>query len=171
VDPFAETTSGRYWVNHNWLLDAISFVLYRAAGGSGLILAKAALALVLALLLLRLGRVRELGWHQLVGALLALLTIGPRLGLQPAVVSHVMFAAVWLFLERPLRQPREPDAAPRFAQFWPVLVLMWLWANLDGWFLLGLLLIALTAAGEAIRMARQARRLSSLQPLGFVFLA
>jgi tetratricopeptide (TPR) repeat protein len=148
-DPFAFTTNGKVWVNNNWLLDTLSYLVYRVGGGSSLIFLKAIAAGLGAILLLLLGRVRRIGWHQVVGAALAILAISPRLTLQPAIVSYLLLALVWYFLQAPSRRSVAP-AAIRFWHYWPLFLVMWLWVNLDGWFLLGLLLIAAWAVEQVL---------------------
>ena len=68
TDPFSHTTSGEYWVNHDWLYDVASYGLYRAAGGTGLVVVKVLITGVLALMLLRLGRAGRAFWMPAVGA-------------------------------------------------------------------------------------------------------
>jgi hypothetical protein len=171
ADPFAFTTTNQYWVNQNWLLDVVSFVLYRAFGGAALILVKALLVTLLGFLLLRLGTISRLGWHQVVAAALAVLCIGPRLGLQPAVLSYVLFAAVWYFMERPIRMAGATGATLRWQQFWPVLGIMFIWANLDGWFVLGLLLIGVLILPEAVVAVVKGKSSGVLKRLVCVLLA
>ncbi|HLW65110.1 MAG TPA: hypothetical protein VKS79_07275 [Gemmataceae bacterium] len=169
-DPFAPAGEQRAWVNHNWLLDVVTYQSYQHFGASSLVFVKAGLAVVLGLLLLQLGRLRQMGWHQVIGAGLALLTISPRFSLQPAFISYLLFALVWLFLERPIRQAVQDHVPLRFQSLWPVPVLMLLWANVDVWFVLGLVAIVATILGEVIRTRVQNAPLR-LAPLGLVLIA
>ena len=55
VDPFAFTTQGAVWINHNWLYDLVVFLIYNssAAGGTILIVLKALIVAALAYVMLR----------------------------------------------------------------------------------------------------------------------
>src|SRR5262249_20940587 len=45
-DPFSFTTQGVRWVNHSWLYDVALYLLFKAAGGAGLVIVKALLLAV-----------------------------------------------------------------------------------------------------------------------------
>lgn len=137
--------------NQTWLYDLVCYAGYRVVGGSGLVVAKALLAVALALLLLC--RSRSLpGWC--VPALctsLALLTMSLHLLLRPATVSYLMLAFLL-----PVLRPR-PDGlaevAPSLLPPWPLVLLFVVWANVDRWFLLGLATVGLTWLGETLDQA------------------
>ena len=140
VDPFAATTAGVYWANHAWLADLGLFGLFRAAGGSALVVVKAALvALTAALMLRSAGSARGPFWVAAGCVLLAVLAASPRLLLQPACLSLLMLAGCLRLL---LAGGRALHAVP---------VLIALWVNLDGWFVLGPLLVALFALGRRLK--------------------
>jgi hypothetical protein len=96
-DPFCYTTEGSYWANHAWLFDLGLYQLYQAAGGAGLVLAKALLVTALAWLMLRVRREQGPGWVPPACVALALVAMSPRLLLQPAVLSYFLLGlAFWL---------------------------------------------------------------------------
>jgi tetratricopeptide (TPR) repeat protein len=169
IDPFAHTTGRSYWANHAWLIDLISFIVYRALGGAALVVLKAVLLGTLAAVLLVLSRPGQGSWLAVASTGLAILAIGAWLPLQPVCVSYLFLALTLFFLERPNRLDLSP---PSWASYWPLLPLFALWVNLDGWFLLGPLTVALYAAGEGLRSIlgpRQER--SNTAALGVIFLA
>src|SRR6185369_5060826 len=47
VDPFGFSTADRVWVNHSWLFDLGLYELYKSAGGTGLAIARSAVAVLL----------------------------------------------------------------------------------------------------------------------------
>lgn len=158
VDPFAQGTEHVYWVNTNWLYDLLTYAVFQgfgAFGGAALVLLKAVLAGVLALLLVRLGWCGRGLWAPAVGAAWAVLVLSPWLMLHPMIVSYLFLALTVYFLERPHRPAPEEDPlaakSVSFVAYWPLLPLFALWANLDAWFLLGPLTVALYLLGQASR--------------------
>src|SRR5262245_42088236 len=158
IDPFAYTTEGVYWANPSWLYDWLLYGLHRAIGGTGLVVLKALLVTGLAWVLLGVRR-----WSGDVGVpaactALAILAMSPRLLLQPAVLSCVFLGLTrWL-----LWRYRAPGATadtvveppPRLRQlreFAPLLLLFALWANLDEWFFLGPVVVALVWFGQLLQ--------------------
>lgn len=142
VDPFAYTTEGVYWANHAWLSDLLLYGAYRAVGGAGLVVLKALGVAALAGVMLRTA-LRPGGpvWLAAGCTLLAVLAMSPRLVLQPQCLS-LLLLAVCLYLLR---------AGGRADRALPVLIA--LWVNLDSWFLLGPVLVALVLLGERLNRA------------------
>ena len=136
VDPFAYTTQGVYWANHAWLFDLLLYLAHQAVGGGGLVVLKALAVAALAVLLLRFRSPGGPFWVTAGCALLALLVMRPRLLLQPACLSLGLLGLVlWLVG----RRGRAVFALPG---------LFVLWVNLDGWFVLGLLLVGLVGLSD-----------------------
>ena len=139
-DSFSYTRYGQPWIAHEWLSEVIFYLIFRATGWAGLMLAFAALIAATFLLLY---------WHcsgrpyvaGLVVALGAIATI-PSWGVRPQMFS-MLLAAIFLWL---LDKARASDTGQlRFLWWTPVLML--LWVNLHGGFLLGPALMAITLAG------------------------
>ena len=158
VDPFAFTTQGAVWINQHWLYDLIVYLLYSISpyGGAILIFLKALMVAALAEVMLR--SAREPGrslWIPTVCVGLAVLTISPRVFLQPVCVSFFFLGlTLWLLL-LPKQAPRrtEATASPRrpFLPYWVIPPLCLLWVNLDEWFLLGPATVALYLLGETLQ--------------------
>ena len=145
-------------MNTNWLYDLLTYAVFQgfgAFGGAALVLLKAVLAGVLALLLVRLGWCGRGLWAPAVGAAWAVLVLSPWLMLHPMIVSYLFLALTVYFLERPHRPAPEEDPlaakSVSFVAYWPLLPLFALWANLDAWFLLGPLTVALYLLGQALQ--------------------
>jgi tetratricopeptide (TPR) repeat protein len=141
VDPFAYTTGDIYWANHAWLFDVSLYGAMQLVGGAGLVVLKALLVGVLAWVMLRVAasepdHLQKPFWVSAACCLLALLAMSPRLLLQPTCVS-LLLLAVCLWLLR---------AGGRALYWLPVVIA--LWVNLDAWFLLGPLLVALFWVGQ-----------------------
>jgi tetratricopeptide (TPR) repeat protein len=137
-DPFAYTTEGVYWANHAWLSDLALYVGYRTLGGAGLVALGAAGVALLAALLLCISRGVGPFWVAGGCVLLAVLAMSPRLLLQPACASLVLLAVCLWLLTR----------GGRALYFLPAVVV--LWVNVDEWFLLGPLTVALFAGGQLL---------------------
>lgn len=147
VDPFTYTAAGSPWVTHEWLAEVLFYLLNRAGGANLLVIWKALLsALTLGLA----------GWAGLVGcrvrerlpaAALGILLAGPLLAIRAFIRPHLLTA---LLLAVTLLLLRKESATARPAWRWALPPLFLLWANLHSGFLLGLGLVALYWAGEAL---------------------
>ncbi len=177
VDPFAYTTEGVYWANHSWLLDGLSYLLYQAAGGAGLVAIKALLVALLAALMLSIHR-RGSGWAVPAACTaMAVVAMSPRLLLQPACVSFFLLGLCLWLLWRPHGKTASggrqlpvgcgkqgADALRSPPSSFLLLVVFVLWVNLDGWFFLGPLLAGLFWLGE--QLAGERRTPGWLAPVG-----
>jgi tetratricopeptide (TPR) repeat protein len=159
-DPFAFTTAGAYWVNPSWLYDLIVYLIYDRVpfGDTVLIVLKALMVAALAEAMLRTARPpgRPL-WIPACCVALAVLVASTRVLLQPTCVSFVFLGLTFWLLHLP-RQRRARAAAaqvgppPRpFLPYWLIPPLCLLWVNLDAWFFLGPVLVALFLAGETLQ--------------------
>lgn len=162
-DPFSYTTGGVYWVNHAWLFDVGLYVLYVRLGGAALVVLKALLVAALAGLLLAVRRPAAPGerkegagatWLPVVCTTLAVLAMSPRLLLQPACASYFLLALTFWLLWRPHAQSAARGSGAPAKGYWPLLVVLALWANVDEWFLLGPVLVALFWLGERLEGQR-----------------
>jgi hypothetical protein len=130
--------------NSSWLFDLICYELYVVLGGTGLVILKASLMGALAVVLLRLSAVGRNWWIPIFCTSLALLTLGMRLRLQPAIVSYLFLGLTYWWL-----RPRGNEGAHLLPR-WPLLGLFLVWANLDSWFVLGLAVMALVEVGRVL---------------------
>lgn len=137
TDPFAYTTDGIYWANHAWLFDLLLYAAYSALG-NGIVILKAAFVVGVAVILLSCRRPgSSLTVPALVSAV-ALLAMSPRLLLNSTLASVGFLAATVAVLLGPRR------VNPVYA----IPLLMAVWVNFDGWFVLGPLAVALVWLGE-----------------------
>src|SRR5207248_10634445 len=111
---------------------------------------KALLVALLAALMLRTGhRAGGRWWLPAVCVALAVLVMGPRLTLQPVVVSYLLLGVtLWLLVSG--RRGAEEGASPG-GRWWLVPGVCLLWVNLDSWFLLGPATVALFLVGELLQ--------------------
>ncbi len=142
TDPFSFTRIGAQWINPSWLSQLLLYVTYRAAGVPGLNLLTALMA-TLAFTCV---------WPLLDGpgllrgfVLVACATASAVYwSARPQIVSFALAGALLLVLEKGRLHPRVLVGVP---------VLLALWANLHGGFAIGLILIALSLAGEGLEAA------------------
>jgi hypothetical protein len=166
TDPFTWGSGNVYWVNHSWLFDFLIYSLYSlpSVGPEAVVVFKALLVVVLAGVMLAAGRrPGQPLWVPAACTGLAVLTLSPRLFLQPACTSYLFLGLTLWLLHRP-RQRRaaraqaaglanSPAQLRDYLAFGLLPPLFLLWANLDGWFVLGPALAGLYLAGEGLRQA------------------
>jgi hypothetical protein len=176
-DPFTATVAGASGLNPSWLYDLLLYGGYQALGGPALVALKALLVAALAGSLLRLCRAGESPALAAFCTALSLVALAPYLALRPVVLSYLGLALTLWLLER----PQTRGAPPSFRAYWPLLLLFAVWANLDGWFWLGPLTVALSwvggllsrgpAAGEPAPRARHLLALVALAGLAACLLS
>jgi hypothetical protein len=145
-------TSDRPWVNHEWLAEVLMYAVYATGGISGLIAGKAGLAVAtLAVVLWSLRRFRPspatydvVGVVTIVGILWRIQTIRPQ------IFSLLLFALLLLALSQAGRG--------RLRALVAVPVIMALWVNLHGGWLLGMGALAIWLAVALVEPRQNWRR-------------
>ena len=142
ADPYSFSAPGVDWVAQSWLAEALYGVVDRAAGGFGIRLLVAVTGALITALTYRL--VLRLCRDHLVAVGLTLAGIGASFTLwsaRPLFLGLLAFVGLLWIVE-------VPDSLlgrrPRLS----IPILMWLWANLHGTFVLGFLYLALHLAGR-----------------------
>jgi tetratricopeptide (TPR) repeat protein len=148
VDPFSWATAGRYWANPSWGYAWLSYGLYTNFGAAALSAFNALLVVLTAIVLLRVRPAKSspLLSFELVG--LSLLAASPRFALQSHMVSMAFLAGLLLLLYRGGVLGGGDRTSSRVLCALPALFAAW--ANLDGYLLFGLLILALTGLGLAM---------------------
>lgn len=159
TDPFSYSAADRTWVNHAWLFDIGAYLLY---GGNGVVLGVVK-GLVVALAFALLIAIRRPGyslWPWAAVAAVAAIAAAPRLVLGP-IVGSVLLLSVTLFLL--FRMEHRPGSW-RF----PIAIgiTFWVWANVDGWFIVGPLTLALVLLGELVDRRSRSSTPAGDEPLG-----
>jgi tetratricopeptide (TPR) repeat protein len=152
-DPFSYTTEGVRWVNHSWLYDCAVYGLFVLLGGPGLVVLKGILTVLLTFVLFQMRRPGQSFWAPVVCVVLALLALSPRLLFQPTILSFLFLAITLLLLLRTVNNDAQGAASGRAGGarergLWLLPPLFALWGNLDGWFILGPLTVALFLLGD-----------------------
>ncbi len=150
TDPFSSTTQGVYWVNHTWLSDVFLFQLYNLGDGAALVVGETILVLLVAVLLCCFRRPGERMGMLGPAGFAAMLALGPWLVLQPILLSLFGVLLTVYLLERPGQLAGDATEKARRRR-WLLVPFFALWANLDGWYVLGPVLVGLYALGEILR--------------------
>ena len=160
TDPYSYTGSGT-WVNHSWLADLLFYAVHQGLGGPAVVILKAVLVTALAVVMLSVRRPGQGLWLPAVCTALAIVAMSPRLILQPTVISFLFLGiTIVVLLRRELRaepeSPRKGMAAvpwlgePADRALWLLPPLFALWVNLDAWFVVGPLVLALYLVGTLV---------------------
>lgn len=146
TDPFTFTMGGQPWLDQQWLAQ-IFFALLHGAGGWALIaLTRAALVGVLYGLIFFSCRYVGVGLRTAAGLTLAAFVIGaPSLAMRPQLLGEVLFALTLVLVMIRRRHARA---------LWLVPLLVAAWANLHGTFFLGIGLLVVAVASDALAARR-----------------
>lgn len=142
-DPFSFTVTGQAWVTHEWLTELILFLVASRFGYVGNVVLFGAINAATWLAVYATCRRRGVGE---VGAILLMLwgcaiALG-SINVRPQMVT-ALFVAVFALLLTRYRQSE-------LKLFWSLPLLMVLWVNLHGGYIIGLALLGVTVAGELL---------------------
>ena len=145
IDPFSYTAQGT--VNHSWLFDSFCYLCYWVAGGAGLVALRVLLLVGLGVLVLFAAGLPAKGRRPIPAlcAALMFLTLARWLPLRPELASLFLLGLTLVLLLR-----LERARASRLLDYLPLFLLFALWANVDSWFVLGPVLLALYAIHQAL---------------------
>jgi hypothetical protein len=155
TDFFSFTNYGKAWVAHEWLSEAIFYVIYSSLGFNVLIVVFAlltALAFWIAF--------KRSSSNPLIGGTVALIgvwAILPNVGVRPRIFTLLLSSVYLALLGRYVRRGQGRE-------IWWLVPLMVLWVNLHGGFLMGLVLIGLTIVGIPLDAWANREKLSSSLP-------
>jgi tetratricopeptide (TPR) repeat protein len=147
TDPFSAYSPAPVWINHSWLYDFLVFRLQSLAGGAGVVIAKSVVIGLLAVVLLSCRRRDGDRWLPTLFTALALLTMSPRLLMQPTIISFLFLGILMRLLVF------ESERANRWRNPVCIAILFALWVNLDGGFVFGLGVVALWFLGGILQRA------------------
>src|SRR5262245_32175940 len=164
TDPFSYTTGDSVWVNHAWLFDTASYGLHAAFGGAGLVVTKALLIALLAVVLLRPSWSGPHRWLALLLIAFAVAAIGPFALLRPICLSLLFLGITYVWLER------RPSAGG-WGNALGLLLLFLVWANVDEWFWLGPAIIALWWLGTLVAPNRTSAPSTSAAGMPLILIA
>lgn len=136
------TSSGKPWTDHEWLSEILLYGLYRLAGLWGTIIGFAVIiAATWALVYVRMVRRGITPFLGLFVLLASFFISVPTWGARPQMLTLLFLAAFALILDSYRRRPARTTLI-----LFPLLML--LWANLHGGWVLGIVLMVVTIIGE-----------------------
>lgn len=141
ADSYSHTQVGQPHLNHSGLAQILMFLCWRLGGHLGMTLFTALLAVAAMHFVYRAGRgsIYMQGFVLVLGAACAAAFWSPR----PQMFTF-LGAAILLYMLRRLQARGD-------GPLWPLPILMWLWANLHGGFIVGYLFIAGFLLGEGLK--------------------
>jgi tetratricopeptide (TPR) repeat protein len=175
ANPFAGDPDASSWPHHAWLPSLLLRTFYEPGtdtaeiAGICVVVAKALVVVALAVILCLTRRPDQSWLLPVVCTALAVLVLSQRLFLQPFVLSLLFLAVtMWILTLPPSRYPRA---------IWWLPVLFIVWVNMDQWFVLGPITVALYLAGQWLQRRFQLPQLvepaaepARLKQLGLVLL-
>lgn len=147
TDPFSYTAANRVWLNFSWLYDLCFYAVYsldpQGSFAVGLKAAGFTLALILPAVFFR--RPGQSLWPWVLVAAFGVLAAAPHAQLRPLVMSMLFLTMTLIALH----------CCPWQGNSWRkpagIAVLFLLWANLDEWFFLGPVIVAVMLLGELLQ--------------------
>lgn len=142
-DVFSYTATDHPWITHEWLSQLLMWGLYQAGGLPLLILFTAAITTLTFWLIYQccLGQPYLAAFMTLLSAIASAIVWGAR-----PQLFNLFFFALFIYLLERWRSQRLPDRA-----LWFIPLVTILWANLHSGYLLGVVLLAVYAVGEALQ--------------------
>jgi hypothetical protein len=152
VDPYSFTAQGRRWVNHEWAAEVLMAATWELTGDRGLLIGKISVGVVTVMLLAAAARLRSRS--ALIEATVvpvAAWAMSPGYLHRPQVLSFLLFAVVLWILHA-------HDTGRRRA-VWALPLVMAVWPNLHGGFLMGGAAVAVAVTVRSVvAVARPAER-------------
>lgn len=156
LDDLTYTSAGRPWTDLHWLFQIALATAYRAGGWLGIDLLKIGCVAGAFLLMGSTALRRGVSTAFLAPlGLVAVLASQERFSPRPEVASFLLLAALLAILE-------ERDRHPRL--LWLLPALLALWANCHALYVVGLMVLGLTAAGDLIEARRPGVRAAAASP-------
>lgn len=152
VDPFSSTMQGQPWFAWEWLYDLFAGQLEASLGLNGVVWLTAVVIASVFSLLFRL--LTRRGTHIGVAVILVLLAVSASMIhflARPHVVSW-LFTLIWFAILDGSEQPASPGGERAWSaqrRLWILPVLMLVWVNVHGGFLVGFVLLAIFWLGAA----------------------
>ncbi len=143
-DPYSFTAYGQPWINHEWLTELIFYGIYNVAGDAGLLFGKLGIGFIIVIVLSAICRIRE--QNSLVYAAVmagAIFIISPGFMIRPQLFSFLFFALFMYVLHAYFTQGKN--------LLFLLPLMMILWVNLHGGFLMGWAMLIAVTGWETIR--------------------
>lgn len=164
TDHFSYTAAGRPYHYQSWLSEIVLYAALLPAGPAGAIWLRVAVLLAVFGLLLRLSAEAGRGNLRLATAATGVAVVGgmTNWAVRPQLLSLPLFVAELVLLWRWRRAATTQPHPTTAVSLWPLPLLLAVWANLHGAFVLGLALPGLLWLGEWLQQRRLTAALRQL---------
>ncbi|KPJ56476.1 MAG: hypothetical protein AMS16_02345 [Planctomycetes bacterium DG_58] len=133
------------WVNHEWLFQVFAYLSYKYGGLDGPIFFKTLIVMAAYFFVVLTGYRRQTHVIGLLGVFLAAIVSYKRFYMRPEVTS-ILFTAVWLYL---LERFRHRQGSWSICVSMPLLMIIWI--NSHGYFILGPAIMVIYLIGETLQ--------------------
>lgn len=164
-DIFSYTAADRPWTYHSWLSGVVLFLVHSVAGLNGLVFFRAVVMTTGIVLAWVAARRRGVG-PELAGILILAVTFQllTRALMRPFILSFIFLMIFYLLIQGVFEEELPSGGKKKRGQPWPFLwgsrgrlillpVLMVLWVNVHGGFVIGFLLLGAYGVAEIVRVA------------------
>lgn len=150
-DIYSYTAYGREWINHEWLSELLMYFIYTIAGSPGLLLGKLLIGFAIVYVLSRISFNRA--YNPLIyGLIFVLLTfvLSPGFMIRPQLVTF-LFTSLFLYVFHLYLERRKN-------LLWSLPLIMILWVNCHGGFLVGIGMFFIVLVCEIISHSLKTKR-------------
>jgi hypothetical protein len=162
-DPYAYTTAGQLWINHEWLAEVLFALAWKLGGNPGLVLLKDLVEILT--LALAFAYLRHRGLEPFRAAMYMLLFLPimlPSMGtIRPQMFTNLIFAFMLVIIAMAERG--------HYGWLWAAPPAVCFWVNTHGGFLAGISILALWAVVHLLFQPRAWKRV--VVPVGIALLA
>ena len=158
TDPYSFTAFGHAWINHEWLTELVFWLTYASLGDAGLLMGKLLIGLGMIFLLLYACRNQPPVIAALIVSLAAFV-VSPGFNVRPQVFSFFFFT-VFVVVMREFFSGRK-----NFLFLLPLIMV--LWVQLHGGFLMGVVVLGLAAGWETLMQWVTGKKFFSIKTLWF----
>ncbi len=163
-DPYSFTAYGSQWINHEWLAELIFYAIYRFLGDTGLLFGKLTIGLCLVWILLRICNMRRQYPLTLAfGMILAIYTAKKGFMVRPQLFSFLFFSLFLYILHLYFIKKKN--------RLFCLPLLMLVWVNLHGGFLMGWALIIGVVGWKTVERIALEKSVPGLKHLWICLLA
>lgn len=163
-DPYSFTAHGNRWINHEWLVELLFYLTYRFLGDAGLLIGKLAIGLCTVWILLKICDMRRRTPLALAfGMVLAIYTARKGFMVRPQVFSFLFFACFLYIFHLNFFKGKD--------RLFLLPLLMAVWVNLHGGFLMGWALVIGVAGWKTLERVAFRKSVPGLGRLWILVLA
>ncbi|MFH1202669.1 MAG: tetratricopeptide repeat protein [Candidatus Omnitrophota bacterium] len=140
-DPFSFALSSRPWIDHSWLFQVITYLIYQKYDASGIIFVQSFFICLIFWVMLVFGSKKDNHIIIITALLLSLFASRTRINIRPDVFSVLFFLFFLIILKKFLDTKKV---------FWLIPIQI-IWVNMHGYFIVGPILVLILLISEFIQ--------------------